>query len=210
MTGEKGAVPDTLAERVTSGLAKVGLALKHEAWHDPASRGLSPTQAQILTLLRARWPDGCRLMDVARSLALTPPTVSEAVRALTRKGLVVKRRSPGDARALRLSLTEEGERRASLLAGWPDAFLEAVHRLSPDEQAALLAALVKMIRVLQERGRIPAQRMCPTCTYFRPNASPRSERPHLCAFTGAPLGDADLRLDCPDHAAGAPGAAPGF
>ncbi len=210
MPGEQSAIQDSLAQQVTSGLAKIGLALKHEAWHDPAGRGLSPTQAQILTLLRARGPEGCRLLDLARSLALTPPTVSEAVRALARKGLVLKRRSPGDARALRLGLTEEGERRAALLAGWPDALLEAVHRLSPDEQAALLAALVKMILVLQERGRIPLQRMCPTCTYFRANASPGAERPHLCAFTGAALGDTDFRLDCPDHAAGAPGAAPGF
>ncbi len=202
--------PDPLAERVTTGLAKIGLALKHGAWQTSAARGLSPTQAQILTLLRARDPEGCRLGDLARALAVTPATVSEAVQALVRKGLVVRERSSEDGRALRLGLSEEGRRHAAALADWPDAILEAVDSLTPPEQATLFAALVKLILVLQQRGRLPLQRMCPTCTHFRPSVHPDPVRPHHCAFVDAPLGDADLRLDCPDHAAGAPGAAPGF
>ncbi|MGH3013133.1 MAG: MarR family winged helix-turn-helix transcriptional regulator, partial [Gaiellaceae bacterium] len=62
-----------------------------------------------------------------------------------------------------------------------------------------LRGLTKMIRVLQEQGRIPPARMCATCRYFRPNAHRDSERPHHCAFVDAPFGGGELRLDCADQ-----------
>jgi len=56
-----------------------------------------------------------------------------------------------------------------------------------------------MIAALQEQGRIPVARMCPTCRFFRPNVHDDPERPHHCAFVDAPFGDRSVRIDCPDH-----------
>ncbi|WP_242908088.1 hypothetical protein [Actinomadura terrae] len=52
---------------------------------------------------------------------------------------------------------------------------------------------------LQDRRAIPVARMCLTCTYFRPNAHPGTDRPHHCAFVDNPFDDGELRLECPDH-----------
>jgi len=189
---------DPPAGRVATGLIKMGLALKHQAWRQANSQGLSPIQAQILTLVRTS-PRGLRLTEVADRLAVTTATASEALGALVRKGLVRKRRVATDRRALAVTLTPSGRRVADRAAEWPDFLVQAVDALTPAEQAAFLRGLVKMIRTLQERRQIPVSQMCVTCRFFRPNVHPDRERPHHCAFVDAPFGDRNLRLDCPDH-----------
>jgi hypothetical protein len=59
---------------------------------------------------------------------------------------------------------------------------------------------MKMIRALQDGGQIPLSRMCVTCRYFRENAHEQGP-PHHCAFVDAPLGVAELRMDCNEHEA---------
>lgn len=188
-----------LESRLVTGLAKIGLAIKHGARREAAAHGLSATQAEILTLLRR--PGGpASPKQVARDLGIGLPTVSEALGPLVRKGLVRKERSAPDRRAVALALTPAGRAEADRLAGWPDFLLEGVGALSAAEQAVLLRAVVKLIGALQEQGRIPVAKMCPTCRYFRPNVHPEDpERPHHCAFVDAPFGERAVRIDCPDH-----------
>jgi DNA-binding MarR family transcriptional regulator len=191
---------EPLARRVTTGLAKVGIALKQQAWAEAGGRGLTPTQGQALALLRAS-PQGLRLGALAGQLGVTAATASDSVAALARKGLVTKAPLEGDGRAVVVRLTPAGAREAAAAAAWPDFLLEAVGELSPDEQAAFLRGLVAMIRSLQLRGRIPVARMCVSCSFFRPFRHDDPARPHHCAFVDAAFGDGELRLDCPDHAA---------
>lgn len=192
-----------LADRTLVALSKIGLALRSEAWKDTAPRGLNPTQAQVLAVLnRAR--TGLRLSDVADRLGVSAPTVSASVSALERKDLVRKRPAAEDARAVDISLTPSGRAEAGKLAEWPDLLLGAVDVLDPAEEGVFLKALLKIIRELQERGRISPARMCVTCRFFRPNVHDDAERPHHCAFVDAPFGDRNLRVDCGDHEPAAP------
>ena len=191
---------EPLARRVTTGLAKVGLALKQQAWAEAGGRGLNPAQGQVLALLRAN-QDGLRLGELAAQLGVTAATTSDSVSALQRKGLVTKTPLRGDGRAVVVRLTPAGTREAAAAAAWPDFLLEAVDELSPAEQAAFLRGLVTMIRTLQTRGRIPVARMCVSCRFFQPFRHQGEALPHHCAFVDAPFGDGELRLDCPDHAA---------
>jgi DNA-binding MarR family transcriptional regulator len=189
---------EPLDRRVTVGLAKIGIALKQQAWVEAGGRGLTPTQGQVLALLRAN-PDGLRLGGLAEQLGVTAATASDSVTALHRKGLVAKNPAAGDGRGVVVVLTAAGSREAASAAAWPDFLLEAVGELSTAEQAAFLRALVAMIRTLQEKGRIPVARMCVSCRFFQPFRHDNPARPHHCAFVDAPFGDGELRLDCPDH-----------
>lgn len=198
--------PESLPDRLAAGLAKIGLALRSRAWREARGRGLSPTQGQILALLERRAAP-LTLEEIARELAVTPATASDAVAALQAKRLVRKGRSRGDRRALALTLTARGRKEAQRAASWPDFLAKVAGELDAAEQAALLRALIKMIRALQERGEIPVARMCVTCRFFRPHRYADPIRPHHCDFVNAPFGDRDLRLDCADHAPAAPGQA---
>jgi hypothetical protein len=93
---------EPLAQRVRTGLAKIGIALKQQAWAEAGSRGLTPTQGQVLALLRAS-PDGLRLGVLAQQLGVTQPAASDSVAALARKNLV-KTPLAGDGRAVLLQV----------------------------------------------------------------------------------------------------------
>ena len=183
---------------VATGLAKIGLVLRHHAWQERGQSGLTPTQAQILALLRGR-RQPLSVGDLAAGLGVRSATVSDSLSTLVAKGLAVKRSSPRHPRAVAVRLTARGRRAAERAADWPDALLAAVDVLDPVEQGVLLRALTKMIRQLQERGEIPVARMCAGCRFFRPDAHDDPVRPHHCAFVDAPFGDRELRLDCADH-----------
>lgn len=181
-----------------TGLAKLGLALRHEAWQRGGPRGLTPTQSQALACLaRGHAP---RLGELAAELGVSDATASEVVATLADKGLVQKKRARADARALVLELSATGRREAQRASQWPDAFLAAAEELSGAEQAVLLRALTKMIRRLQLEGRIPVTRMCAGCRFFRPDVH-AGPAPHHCAFVDAAFGDAELRLECTEFEA---------
>jgi DNA-binding MarR family transcriptional regulator len=190
---------ESIATRVAIGLNKLGLAMKSRAWAGAGARGLTPTQGQILALLRAR-RRALRLTQVAEELGISPPTASDSVRALVDKGLVRKTRSKDDARAVALELTTSGKAEAACAATFSDFLLDAIDALSPAEQEAFLVALIKMIGVLVERGQISTQRMCLSCRHFRANESGARDPQHHCELHDAPLGRRYLRLDCSDYA----------
>lgn len=188
--------PESLPSRIATGLQKIGLALKHQSWKQANEDGLSPTQGQLLALLASEHPQ--RASELAARLGLTLPTVSDSVAALVDKHLVLRRPDPRHPRASLLEPTAAGRAAATRARAWPDFLATAVDALTPAEQKVFHTGLVKMIGVLQQDGRIPLQRMCVSCTYFRPHAHD-GPQPHHCAFIDAPLAAVDLRLDCDDH-----------
>jgi DNA-binding MarR family transcriptional regulator len=200
--GSRG-LPETslepLAHRVSAGLAKVGIAMRHASWERAGSSGLHPAQATVLALLHAGGGAPQRLGELAHQMGVDSAAAGDSVSALARNGFVEQEAVPDDARAVDVSLTERGRAEAEATAGWPDALAEVVDELSPGEQAVFLRGLVKMIRALQVRGKVPPARMCATCTYFGPFAHPGTDRPHHCHFVDAPFGDAELRIECADQ-----------
>jgi DNA-binding MarR family transcriptional regulator len=190
---------DSIQQRVIIGLSKIGLALKSHAWHDANQHGLTPTQGQILALLRSKESGGVRLSAIANELGVTAATTSDAVATLVEKGLVQKAKAIDDRRAIAISLTPQGQTVAAKVADWPDFLLEAVSELSEMEQEVFLRGLIKMIRKLQEQRQISVARMCVNCQFFSPNVYTDSEQPHHCNFVDAPFGDRQLQLDCPDQ-----------
>ncbi len=190
---------EPLPERVAAGLSKIGLAMKHRAWKEAGLRRLAPLQAQTLSLLRMRANRHLTVSAIAEQLAVSLPTISEVIQTLEKRGLVNRDRSQSDGRVVHVTLTVKGRRKADERAGWQDFLAGVADQLPPGEQVVLLHMLIKMIRMLQERGEIPIARMCVTCRYFRPNVYADQENPHHCDYVDAPFGDRLLRIDCAEH-----------
>lgn len=188
---------EPLGQRISTGLNKIGLALRNQAWRGASERGLSPTQGQILTLLRARANQ--RPSALAEALGVSLATVSDSVKALVEKGFVIKERDAEDARATVLVLTAQGRKEAENASSWPDFLSASIEVLSLHEQEVFFTGLVKMIRTLQDRGQIPIARMCVSCKYFQPNKHSAPAKPHHCGFVDAAFGTPQLRLDCAEH-----------
>jgi DNA-binding MarR family transcriptional regulator len=189
----------SLQQRIIMGLSKIGLALKSRSWQDASQQKLTPTQGQILALLRSKGIGGMRLSELANKLGVSAATSSDAVTTLVEKGLVQKCKAVDDGRAIAISPTPKGQQIAAQASDWPDFLLDAVGELSETEQEVFLKGLIKMIRKLQEQKQISVARMCVNCSFFRPNVYDNLEHPHHCAFVDAPFGDRALQLDCPDQ-----------
>jgi DNA-binding MarR family transcriptional regulator len=190
---------NSLSQRVVIGLSKIGLALKSHAWQDAGQHGLTPTQGQILALLRSKGTNGMRLSAVANELGVSAPTTSDAVTTLVEKGFVQKTKAVDDGRAIAILLTPKGQQLSEQISDWSDFLLDAVSELSEEEQEVFLRGLIKMIRKLQDQKQISVARMCVNCQFFRPNIYADSEQPHHCNFVDAPFGDRELQLDCSDQ-----------
>jgi DNA-binding MarR family transcriptional regulator len=197
MQGEK-----TVVDHITAGLGRIAAALRSQAWEGGTARRLTPTQGQILALLADRAAKAVRLNDVAGELCLTAATVSDAVMTLVEKKLVKKERSTEDQRALVLTLTEAGRLEAKQTTGWTEVVQAGVKSLTTDEQAVFLRGLTKVMHSLQAQGVISVTRMCAGCTYFQPYVHADAAHPHHCGFVNKPLGEGQLRLDCPDFVPG--------
>ena len=192
----------TVVDHITAGLGKIAAALRNQAWEGGIERKLTPTQGQILVFLGDREGQSVRLNDVASALCLSAATASDAIITLVEKQLVKKERSADDQRALVLTLTAAGRREAQETRGWTAVVDAGVRSLTQDEQAAFLRGLTKVIHGLQAQGVISVVRMCAGCTYFQPYVHTDTAKPHHCGLVNKPLGEGQLRLDCPDFVPG--------
>ncbi len=183
-------------QRLAAGLHTLGRAVHHEHRQHALRAGLSTTQANILALLST---EGAKTpSDVSHFLGVSLPTVSDSVGALVNKGLVKSRPDPRHRRATILTLTRAGRTGGRRAANVPEFLATAIGTLSDAQQERLLPTLVLLLRALQENGQIPVQRMCLTCSFFRPHMH-ATTRPHHCAFVDAPMGSTHLRLACDEH-----------
>lgn len=186
-------------EQLLIGLTRLGQAVRLTAWHNAGPANLTPLQADIVLFLAGdRRPR--RQAEIVAALASTPPTVSDAVRALTGKDLVERHRDPIDSRAVTLTLTTIGQDEADRLTAIPAPLRAALDALDDQVVAAMLRGTTTMIKILQQHRAIPISRTCVTCRFYRPNAHPDDPGgPHHCMFVDAAFADSELRIDCPDH-----------
>ncbi len=188
-------ISEPLDRRLADGLTRLAAVARQLDWQTAEACGLSPTQADILRFV-ARRPEGNRLTAAAAHAGVRKATASDAVAALTRKALVRRHADGADARAVALKPTSKGNRVATT---WPCGFAPIIADLSSAEQELLFGLVVKMIRHLQLRQLIAAQRTCVTCRHFRENVAPASSAPHFCALVGAAMAGRHLRTDCAEH-----------
>lgn len=184
---------DPLDVRLAAALERVSQAVRVMRFDAAHARGLSPAQLSVLEILATAPPVRRRVSALATELDLTAPTVSDAVAALRRKGLVVS--SPAAVgRGQRLDLTDAGRRLVDDVGRWDAPLLDALGPLPPATKESALVALLDVVGGLQRSGVITVARMCTTCRFFeRTGGVPR------CGLLDAPLPPQALRVDCPEH-----------
>ena len=122
-------------------------------------RDLSLTSASTLATLERAGPR--RITDLAAIEGVTQPAMTVLVRVLEQSGLVERRGDPSDKRVALVAVTEagatyvQGRRRAGA-----DRFVQLIGKLSPEEIAALSAAIPALahLRALEREGREPPGR----------------------------------------------------
>ncbi len=168
----------------------------------PGGHALSTAQIQTLVFLLFHDDHLARVGEIAREFMLTPATVSDAVSALDRKGLIEKVRSEQDRRSFVLRLTDEGKALAHDLATWAAPVEAGLKNIAEPEKVVVLDVLLKLIAGLQHQGVVQSTRMCLTCRYFGEKVHPDDDALHYCHLLEQPLPVRNLRIDCPEHEPG--------
>src|ERR1700733_11795983 len=98
----------SLDAKIVGALDRAGGALGGLARRTAAAHDLSVTQMRVLAQLYAGPPPKALTSELARELDVSDPTVSDALAALRRKGLVERSADPADRRRQLLRLTASG------------------------------------------------------------------------------------------------------
>src|SRR5690606_6754204 len=134
------------------------------------AQGLTPLQQNVLLAIR-RLPAGRREVGVlAAELNVSPPTVSDAVAALVRKGLVEPVVGV-DARRRQLLLTPAGHETAARAVDWDAPLRAAIARLEISDAGVALHVVLSLIAELVANGALSVARTCPGCRFFRRGAT---------------------------------------
>lgn len=198
MEAQPSAVPlsggDALDLTVVDALERLSEALRVLLWRQAGVHKLSPIQLQFLQFVSLEPGARTNVTDLARRFNLTKPTVSEAVRTLEQKQLLVRQQDAVDQRRQHLQLTEQGVRVVAQIEGLSAPLVQAVTSLGP-ARAPLAASLMDLIAQLQAAGVITVPRMCATCRHYRTDGPTG----HYCRFLDQPLEAYQRRLNCLDH-----------
>jgi hypothetical protein len=124
---------------------------------------------------------------------MTKATISDAVKSLESKKLLIRKATAGDSRSHTLHLVKDGKSLAAKVERFAQPLQESVAQLPPDKQASMLESLLKMIYQLNQEYIITPQTMCLNCRFYEQKTSG-----HYCNLVKAPLQSGDLRVDCPE------------
>jgi DNA-binding MarR family transcriptional regulator len=190
----------SLDSKIVGALDRAGEALGVLARRAAAAHDLSVTQMRVLAWLYAGPPPKALTNELARELDVSGPTVSDALAALRRKGLVERSTDPADRRRQRLQLTASGHSVGAAVSRWTAPAEVATSGIPQDDGEALLSVLLDVLMRMEAAGLISVTRTCTTCAYF--SRDKETGHPVLhCGYFGETLRPSDLRVDCAQHAA---------
>jgi len=165
-------------------LARVGAS---EEW----AGGLNPTQAAALDYLSRANRFSRSPTQVSDYLSATRGTVSQTLKALARKGLIVERRSAADKRSISYDVTTAGP--AALTQ--QDTLDTTLTSLSDREAKLFADALHKILKDVLDRRGGRQFGLCKTCKHHG-----RKGKSAHCLLLDTPLKPAEASQICYEHA----------
>ena len=88
-----------LSRKISTGLERISQAYKALLWNKAKIFGLSPIQIQILIFLAHHKRQLCNVSLLAQEFNVTKPTISDAIRVLESKKMIIKDYSSPDNRS---------------------------------------------------------------------------------------------------------------
>lgn len=184
---------DDLSAKIVVGLERVSEAFKALLWEQAKNIGLSPIQIQILLFVKYHKIEYCNVSHLAKEFNVTKPTVSDAVKVLVKKELLIKDYSSSDSRSYSLLLSTKGEDIVNQTEHFAQPIQKGIDKMSSDQLSQLYGTLSQLIYQLNQQGILNVQRTCYACQFYS-----LSDEKHHCALLQQELKVSDIKLDCPE------------
>ncbi|MET1080707.1 MAG: MarR family winged helix-turn-helix transcriptional regulator [Pseudomonas sp.] len=131
-------------------------------------------------------------LAVTEYLGLTKGTVSQSLKALEAKGLLVKQQDLQDKRRVHLQLTDQA--RELVATALPPAFFSQATGQMGAAANQLETLLREMLTGIQRQQDVASFGLCKTCRFHR-----EVDGGPFCGLTDEPLGAPDVELICREH-----------
>ncbi|MGE7992997.1 MarR family winged helix-turn-helix transcriptional regulator [Pseudomonas sp. NPDC089554] len=158
----------------------------------PLLADLQPIQLSALMYLARCNRYSNTPLAVTDYLGLTKGTVSQSLKALEAKGLLVKTQDAHDRRSVHLQLTDSA--RALLDALLPPSFLADGLARMGEQGEQLQGLLGELLTQVQRSSDVPGFGLCATCRFHR-----TVDGQPFCGLTQEPLDAGDAALICREH-----------
>ncbi|WP_457668969.1 MarR family winged helix-turn-helix transcriptional regulator [Thiolapillus sp.] len=157
------------------------------------AQGVRPVQFEALNYLSQcnRYSDTPQA--VAEYLGLTKGTVSQTLKVLEEKSLLLKEQDSNDKRVVHLKPTARGLQLVGQVT--PSEYVASgIENLPVKQQQETVMVLQRLLRAIQKVNGLKTFAPCHTCRFNQ-----RRENGHFCELTQEPLSEPDIRLLCREH-----------
>lgn len=183
-----------ISSKIVAGMERVSEVFKILLWEKAKLVGLSPIQIQILIFIAFHKQELCNVSHLAKEFNVTKPTVSDAIRILDKKELIVKDFSSSDSRSYSISLSDLGNDIVSQTYDFSNPLKKQVDSLSQSELESLFGTLSQLIYKLNRNGILSVQRTCYGCKFYE-----KQQNSDYCNLLKKELLNQEIRLDCPEY-----------
>lgn len=182
-----------VSSKIVAGLERVSEVFKILLWEKAKLVGLSPIQIQILIFIAFHKRSLCNVSHLAKEFNVTKPTISDAIRILNKKKLIIKDFSSSDSRSYSIVLSELGNDIVSQTNDFSNSLKKQVDGFSKSELESLFGTLSQLIYKLNRNGILKVQRTCYGCKFYE-----RNKEVDFCNLLEKELLSNEIRLDCPE------------
>lgn len=183
-----------ISSKIVAGLERVSEVFKVLLWEKAKVVGLSPIQIQILIFIAFHKNNLCNVSHLAKEFNVTKPTISDAIRVLDKKKLIVKDFSSSDSRSYSILLSDTGNDIVSLTSDFSNPLKKEINDFSQPELESLFETLSLLIYKLNSNGILNIQRTCYGCKYYQKN-----NQIDYCNLLERELLSKEIRLDCSEY-----------
>ena len=185
---------EDISSKIVAGLERVSEVFKVLLWEKAKLVGLSPIQIQILIFIAFHKQELCNVSHLAKEFNVTKPTVSDAIKVLDKKKLIIKNYSSFDSRSYLISLSVLGTEIVSQTYDFSNPLKKQIDYFSSTELENLFGTLSELIYKLNSNGILSVQRTCFGCKYFQ-----NKKEGSYCNLLQKELLAQEIRLDCSEY-----------
>ncbi len=183
-----------VSSKIVTGLERISEVFKVLLWEKAKLVGLSPIQIQILIFIAYHKETLCNVSHLAKEFNVSKPTISDAIKVLVKKELLIKDFTSSDSRSYSIRLSSLGEKIVEETNDFDNPLKTQVDSFNQNELEGVFKTLSELIYKLNKVGILTVQRTCLSCKYYQ-----KDYTTHYCKLLEKELMSQDIRIDCPEH-----------
>ena len=180
-----------LDNKIVAGLERLSQVFRILLWEKAKEHSLSPIQIQLMIFIRHHSKDKTTISYLAQEFNFTKPTISDAVKILEQKRLIIKSIDSNDTRSYTIQLTAQGKKIVAETETFANPLTEIISKSKQSDKLVLWDNIATLIIKLNKLEIISVQRTCFNCKHYS-----NKNKTHFCNLLNQKLQTQDIRIDC--------------